>query len=126
MSKITFLYCCSSCHKTSKSSSESESWDLRMHKFGQRWAQIALAKKGTFLVNWLIFLWSNCCTTSYGISKFLERKSWDIIAWGIRLYTIGSTTTRKNPLSLSRPLHEKYSPQLNTNFYVLTQWNLHF
>ena len=50
----------SSCHKTSKRSSESESWETRLHNFEPNWAQIALAQKGNFFfVNWLILLWSN-------------------------------------------------------------------
>ena len=60
MTKATFvcLYCTSSCHKTPKGSSESESWDIKLHDFGPNCAQIALVLKGNFFVNSLL-LWCN-------------------------------------------------------------------
>ena len=57
-----------------------------MHNFGQNSVQIFLAQKGDFLVHWPILLWSNYCTPSYYIPKFLKSESWDIIVWDIRFH----------------------------------------
>ena len=79
----------SSCHKTSKRSLESESWD----KVAWFWTKLGpncpCPERELFFVNWLILLWSNYCTQLYYNSKFLESQSWDIIAWDIRLHNFG-------------------------------------
>ena len=75
--------------QTSKRSSESESWDIRLHKFDPNWVQIILSQKGKFLgkltKNILVLLLRPIILHFKIFREWIMRYN----AWDIRLHNFG-------------------------------------